>query len=67
MIENFWLNAAWSITPTLLLFALFYFVLRSIFRVDRNERRVYADIESEERIRRGLPPTPPTSPTASDH
>lgn len=58
MIEDFWLNAIWSITPTLILFGLFYFVLRAIFRADRNERRVYADIEAEERLRRGLPPKP---------
>ncbi|WP_437582764.1 hypothetical protein ACSAGD_10885 [Paramicrobacterium sp. CJ85] len=59
MIENFWLNAAWSVLPTLLVFALFYVILRAIVRSDRNERRVYADIEAEERARRGLPPKPP--------
>lgn len=62
MIENFWLNAAWSILPTLLVFALFYVVLRSIMRSDRNERRVYADIEEEERAKRGLPPKPAHDP-----
>lgn len=61
MIENFWLNAAWSILPTLLLFALFYVVLRAIIRSDRNERRVYSEIEAEERARRGMPAKPRTA------
>nr|WP_091187137.1 hypothetical protein [Microbacterium humi] len=59
--ENFWLNAAWSVLPTILLFALFYVVLRAIFHIDRNERRVYSEIEAEERARRGLPAKPKPS------
>jgi len=35
---------------------LFVFVLRSILRMDRTERRAYAQIEAEERAKRGLPP-----------
>lgn len=56
MIENFWLNAAWSLLPTILLALLFWVVIRSIVHADRNERRVYSEIEAEERIRRGMPP-----------
>jgi hypothetical protein len=36
--------------------ALFFWVLRSVVRADRNERREYARIEAEERAKRGLPP-----------
>jgi hypothetical protein len=38
---------------------IFFFVLRSIIRADRTERRVYAKIEAEERAKRGLPPVAP--------
>lgn len=51
MLENFWANAGWSITPTVLIGLIFWFVLRSIFRADRTERRVYAKIEAEERAK----------------
>jgi hypothetical protein len=54
VIENFWANAAWSIVPTILLGLTFWFVLRSIIHADRNERKVYAKIEAEERARLGL-------------
>jgi hypothetical protein len=54
--ENFWLAAAWSILPTLAVCTVFYFVIRSILRFDRTERRVHARIEAEERAARGLPP-----------
>jgi hypothetical protein len=58
MIENFWLNAAWSLLPTIVLGVIFYVVMRSVIRVDRNERRAYSEIEAEERAKRGLPPKP---------
>jgi hypothetical protein len=61
MIENFWLNAAWSLLPTLVLGVIFYIVMRSVIRVDRNERRAYSELEAEERAKRGLPPKPPTT------
>lgn len=54
--DNFWLAFAWSILPTVAVCAVFYFVLRSILRYDRTERRVHAKIEAEERAARGLPP-----------
>lgn len=54
----------WSLLPTVVVLGLFIFVLRSILRMDRSERRAYADIEAEERAKRGLPPqTPQTSQT----
>ena len=55
MIENFWLNAAYSVTPTILIGLVFWFVMRAILRADRGERDAYADIEREERKKRGLP------------
>lgn len=54
MVENFWANAAWSVIPTILLGLTFWYVLRSIIHADRNERKVYARIEAEERARLGL-------------
>ncbi len=55
MIENFWLNALYSVTPTILIGLVFWFVMRAIIRADRGERDAYADIEREERLKRGLP------------
>ena len=55
MIENYWLNAAYSVTPTILIGLVFWFVMRAILRADRGERDAYADIEREEREKRGLP------------
>ncbi len=49
----------WSLLPTVVVLGLFIFVLRSILRMDRNERRSYAEIEAEERAKRGLPPQTP--------
>jgi flagellar biosynthesis/type III secretory pathway M-ring protein FliF/YscJ len=51
VIENFWANAAYSLIPTLLIGLIFWLVMRSIFRADRTERTVYAEIEAEERAR----------------
>lgn len=50
------MNAVWSITPTVLIGIFFAVVLRLIFRADRTERRVYQQMEAEERARLGLPP-----------
>ena len=51
MIDNFWANAAYSVIPTILVGLVFWLVMRSIFRADRTERSVYAEIEAEERAR----------------
>ncbi|MBD3750890.1 MULTISPECIES: hypothetical protein [Microbacterium] len=56
--DNFWVAALWAILPTIVVVTLFFWVLRSIIRADRNERREYARIEAEERAARGLPPAP---------
>ena len=52
------MNALWSITPTVLIGLIFWFVLRSIIRADRTERGVYAKIEAEERARLNRPAKP---------
>ncbi|MFC5789542.1 hypothetical protein ACFPPE_06705 [Agromyces tardus] len=51
--DDFWVNAIWSIAPTVLIGLLFWFVMRSIVRADRNERDAYARIEAEERAKLG--------------
>jgi hypothetical protein len=68
--DNFWVAAFWSVIPTVVVLGLFFFVLRAVVHMDRNERRVHAKVEAEERARRGLPPARPatdrdeTSPAA---
>lgn len=54
--DNWWINAIWSITPTVLIGVFFALVLRFILRADRTERRIYKQMEAEERARLGLPP-----------
>ena len=56
---DFWVAAMWTLLPTVLVSLIFFFVLRSIIRADRTERRVYAKIQAEERAKRGLPPVAP--------
>jgi len=64
--QEFWSNAIFSITPTILIGLVFWFVLRSIIRADRSERGAYAKIEAEERARRGIPePTRERRPQAT--
>jgi|TARA_B110000908_G_scaffold116675_1_gene136735 hypothetical protein len=52
VIENFWLNALFSVTPTALMGVLFWFIIRSILTADRRERSIYKKMEQEERTRR---------------
>ncbi|GAB3615487.1 hypothetical protein GCM10027416_00440 [Okibacterium endophyticum] len=63
--DNFWINALWSVTPTVLIGGIFWLVMRAILRADRNERAAYADLEATERARLGLPPAPRESHSAS--
>ncbi len=55
VMDNFWFNVVYSVTPTILIGLIFWFVMRAIMRSDRSERASYSDIEREERIKRGLP------------
>jgi len=54
--DTVWTAVVWALLPTVVVVALFWFVLRGILRMDRTERRVHARIEAEERAKRGLPP-----------
>ena len=51
MPEEFWSNAIYSVTPTILLGLIFWLVMRAIIRADRAERSAYSKIEAEERAR----------------
>jgi uncharacterized membrane protein len=53
---DYWVAALLTLLPTVIVSLIFFFVLRSIIRADRTERRVYAKVEAEERAKRGLPP-----------
>jgi hypothetical protein len=65
---DYWAAVLWSLLPTIVVSALFFFILRSVIRADRNERREYARIEAEERAKLGLPPAAPAGQTpASEH
>lgn len=64
MLQDFWANALFSVTPTILVGLIFWLVMRSILRLDRTERRVYAEIEDEERAKRGMPPRASAEPVS---
>lgn len=51
-----WNNAILTLTPTVLVGLIFWFVMRAIIRADRTERKVKSKIEAEERIRMGMAP-----------
>ncbi len=51
MPQDFWSNAIFSVTPTILVGLIFWFAMRAIIRADRTERKVYARIEAEERAK----------------
>lgn len=52
MPTDFWGNAIFSVIPTIALGLVFWFIMRAIIRADRNERKIYARMEAEERARR---------------
>ena len=51
MLQDFWANAIYSVVPTILVGLVFWLVMRSIIHADRTERKVYAEIEAEERAK----------------
>ena len=55
MPQEFWANALFSVTPTILVGLIFWFAMRAIIRSDRSERAAYAKIEAQERERIGQP------------
>ncbi len=56
MFESYAAAVIWAILPTIVVLGLFIYILRSIIRMDRTERRIYSKIEAQERAKRGLPP-----------
>lgn len=69
---DFWQNAIWSVTPTIVIGGFFGFIVRACIVGDRNERKMHAQVEAEERARMGLPPraeaeasTPAAAPAAA--
>jgi len=48
--DDFW-NAVWSVTPTILVGLLFWFIMWVIIRADRHERSALAKLEVAERAR----------------
>lgn len=57
----------WSLLPTVVVSVVFVFILRSILRMDRTERKVYARLEAQERAKRGLPPAGAAAATRTEH
>lgn len=57
--DDYWASVVYALAPTTVLVLVFWWLMRSILRMDRTERRVYNRIEAEERAKRGLPPKPP--------
>lgn len=57
-LDNYWVNAIWSIIPTIGIAGLFWFVIRSILRADRTERRARDRIEAQLRAERNQPRQP---------
>ena len=51
MPDDFWGNAIFSVTPTIVLGLIFWFAMRAIIRADRSERETFTQIEAEERAR----------------
>ena len=66
--DDYWVAVVWTLLPTIVVSAIFFFVLRSVIRADRNERREYARVEAKERAKLGMPPAvaPVDAPAASE-
>ncbi|MBN9210307.1 MAG: hypothetical protein BGO45_07720 [Microbacterium sp. 71-36] len=60
--DDIWAAVLWPLLPTLAVSVIFFFILRSVIRIDRTERKAYARIEAEERAKRGLPAPDSTAP-----
>jgi len=48
---DWWSNAFWSLAPSISVGLIFWFVVRSVIRADRGERKMYAKVEAEERAK----------------
>ncbi|GGF47837.1 hypothetical protein GCM10010922_24600 [Microbacterium sorbitolivorans] len=54
--DQYWVTALITIAPTVIIAAIFFWILRNVLKFDRTERRVYSKIEAEERAKRGMAP-----------
>ena len=54
--DDYWVAVIWALLPTVVVSAIFVYVIRSILRMDRTERKAYSKVEAEERLKRGMPP-----------
>ncbi len=52
MPEDLMWGVIYSVTPTILVGLLFWFIMRAIIRSDATERTAFAKIEAEERAKR---------------
>ena len=51
MDNELWTGVLYALAPTVLIGLLFWFIMRAIIRSDRTERKVFAQIEAEERAK----------------
>ena len=54
--DQYWVTALLTLAPTVIIAAIFFWILRNVLKFDRTERRIYAKIEAEERAKRGMTP-----------
>jgi hypothetical protein len=55
------------LAPTVVVALIFWFVVRSLFRVDRNERRAEAEADARAAGTHGPTPGPPARPADPDN
>lgn len=51
-LDDFWLNALWSLAPSIGIGVMFWVVMRAVIRADRSERNAYSRIEAKVRAKR---------------
>lgn len=51
MTQEWWLNALWSVTPTIIIGTLFGLIIYAAMNADRKIRQERANVEGEERAR----------------
>lgn len=58
---EWFLNALWSLTPTVIIGGLFGLIIYAAMNADRKIRKERAEVEREERAKMGLPPRQETA------
>ena len=64
MTSDWWMNALWSVTPTIIIGILFGLIIWAAVNADRKTRRDRAQIEREERAARAAARENDATPTA---